>query len=331
MKKLFKLFGKNAKKTSNKEEEERIIQLLDTREVVGVELAFTLCKSLESYPKEIGYRLRHYWHLCLRYNLEAEEIRTKTQLEIIYGRFEFLPKEIIQLPELSQVALRFNKKLNLTDAFRTLSASPKLQQLTLLKNPVSSLPAAIGGLKQLKKLHIEQCSVENLPPEIGNLDKLTELDLQKNKLTALPPQIGLLKNLQKLDLSKNSIAQLPEQIGLLKNLRFLSLRNNSIKDIHEVMGYLSSCKQLTDLDLSNLALEELPRTIGALRNLKTLDLGFNQIVTFPTQLKQLKKLETLWLHGLKDFHYSEEAKETLQALLPQCKIYYHWYTENGIV
>jgi len=98
---------------------------------------------------------------------------------------EALPEEICELTELTQ--------LNLTD-----------------QPNVSTIPACIGNLSNLKKLNLWNNGLNSLPPEIGNLSALESLNVSNNNLTELPVELKNCKNLKKLVVKGNNISNLDE-------------------------------------------------------------------------------------------------------------------------
>ncbi len=122
----------------------------------------------------------------------------------------------------------------------------------------------------------------------GNCKKL---DLSSNKLTDLPKGIGKLQNLIILDLSHNQLTKLSRDIGKLQNLEVLSLNHNQ--------------------------LIKLPKRIGQLQNLEVLSLSYNRLTRLPKKIGQLQKLQTL---DLKENNFSEDEKQKIKTLLPNCEI-----------
>jgi len=159
------------------------------------------------------------------------------------------------------------------------------------ENQIEEIPTKIKNLKSLKILDLKGNSFRNLPKEIGELTKLEYLDLSYTKLDSLPVEIGQLTNLQNLDLSANELTSLPVEIGQLKNLQSLNLN----------YGKLTS----------------LPKEIGRLKNLQSLYLGDNNLTSLPVEIEQLKNLQSL---DLRYNNFSQEEKQKIKELLPNCKI-----------
>lgn len=75
-----------------------------------------------------------------------------------------------------------------------------------------TLPAIIGGMKNLEELEIQFGQLSELPKEIGLLTKIRELELTGNKLKTLPLEITNLTPSDELDLSGNEFENLPQEI-----------------------------------------------------------------------------------------------------------------------
>ena len=131
-----------------------------------------------------------------------------------------------------------------------LSAVPacigQLTSLTVLNlnfNCITSLPPAIGKLRNLKQLGLFKQGhiyvLESLPAEIGQLTSLTFLNLVGNHLTSLPAEIGQLTSLQELYLAGNQLTSLAE-IRPLTQLQKLSLGHNRLTTVPEWIEELTS-------------------------------------------------------------------------------------------
>ena len=103
----------------------------------------------------------------------------------------------------------------------------------------------------------------------------------------------------------------------MNNLAELNLRSNKELDWVETFNKLSLLLSLTTLDLSYNSLESLPSEIGQLTNLTNLRLGWNELENLPVEVGQLINLKRL---NLRSNNLSEEAKEEITQLLPNCDI-----------
>ncbi len=75
-----------------------------------------------------------------------------------------------------------------------------------------TLPAIIGGMRNLEELEIQFGQLSELPKEIGLLTEIRELELTGNKLKTLPLEIMNLTPTNELDLSGNQFENLPQEI-----------------------------------------------------------------------------------------------------------------------
>ena len=114
---------------------------------------------------------------------------------------------------------------------------------------MQALPAEIGQLSQLQKLHLDHNQLETLPAEIGQLSQLQELNLSNNELQTLPAEIGQLSQLHHLYLGDNRLQTLPAEIGQLSQLQELNLSNNKLEivpdELGQLLGQLSCLKWLS--------------------------------------------------------------------------------------
>ncbi|KAK4756993.1 hypothetical protein SAY87_007120 [Trapa incisa] len=157
-----------------------------------------------------------------------------------------------------------------------------------------SLPAAIGDLRSLLSLILEDLEITDIPDTIGRLVKLKYLSiLGCHGMDTLPESIGDMTSLVNLDLSWTKLSGLPDSIGRLVKLKELCLRGCSeIANLPETLGNLTS---LVNLDLSHAEiLLSLPDSIGGLQELLKINLSecFN-LGKLPQSIRSMKKLEEL--------------------------------------
>jgi Leucine-rich repeat (LRR) protein len=119
-------------------------------------------------------------------------------------------------------------------------------KLELSKNPLLSLPDAIGSLPSLRVLHASSTRLSALPPSFAGL-RLSDLSLRRAQFSQFPAELLAIPTLTSLDLSDNPLARLPDA--------------------------LTDCVQLQWLSLEQTSLGELPPGIERLTQLKTLHLG----------------------------------------------------------
>ena len=166
-----------------------------------------------------------------------------------------------------------------------------LRVLYCSSNELASLPAEIGSLTNLQNLYCNNNQLTSLPSEIGLLTNLQELHYYNNQLTSLPAEIGLLTNLQELVCSINQLTSLPAEIGLLTNLQKLNCRINQLTSLPAEIGNLTN---LQELYCGNNQLASLPAEIGNLTNLQELDCRWNQLTSLPAEIGLLTNLQRLY-------------------------------------
>ncbi|KAF8029519.1 hypothetical protein BT93_E2048 [Corymbia citriodora subsp. variegata] len=144
-------------------------------------------------------------------------------------------------------------------------------------NDLRNLPEEIGGLGNLKHLHIiEGSKMEKLPSSIGKLALLCELVISCSRITSLPNSIGELTQLEFLSLSYcQDLRNLPKLIGNSTSLQELHLSRTKIAKLLGSIKNLKQLKRSEELDArscSQLA-AELPTEIGKLSSLTILNLS----------------------------------------------------------
>jgi hypothetical protein len=108
----------------------------------------------------------------------------------------------------------------------------------LASNQLTTIPAQIKKLRNLKELIIYYNKLKSLPLEIFELKNLEKLSLSINDLSQIPNKIGNLKKLKQLEISGNTrLKSLPECIWKL-NLEVLNFDNELVDDLPK--GFLES-------------------------------------------------------------------------------------------
>ncbi len=117
---------------------------------------------------------------------------------------------------------------------------PELVHLSLDRNGLTELPAAIGQLNMLQTLSLKENKLTALPPTIAELNQLVTLKGSYNKLLSLPPEITRLDALEILDLHKNQISALPDDLGSMNKLYRLNLAHNALREVPESLTRLGA-------------------------------------------------------------------------------------------
>lgn len=107
----------------------------------------------------------------------------------------------------------------------------KSEHLSLGGFGLTSIPEAIGELKNLKSLDVYQNKLMSLPDSITKLKCLEEIHASNNQIRSLPEEIGELTQLQKLSLDFNCLTTLPHSFAKLANLKYLSFGSNEFSSL----------------------------------------------------------------------------------------------------
>lgn len=164
-----------------RDDNEKILELLQYEDKTNILLAFQLCVGRRGrYSREIAKELREHVFLCLDHGLETRHFYALANLDLSYMELESMSGSI-----------------------------GKLKQLKILEamcNELTDLPPQIGQLINLRRLDCSFNDLKTVPAEIGQLTNLKKLFLSDNQLTDLPEELRQLNNLQVLDISDNPMS-----------------------------------------------------------------------------------------------------------------------------
>ena len=138
--------------------------------------------------------------------------------------------------------------------------------LNLYGYDLTSLPQAIGDLRNLVSLNLANNKLDTLPATIGNLSKLEYLGLSNNELTVLPTEITNMIGLVEIDLDSNWLNNVPDLILKLPKLRLLTVKNNDLsvedqKKIETTLLLPGILPLILELEPDELKREELSKFI----------------------------------------------------------------------
>ncbi|KAM6167830.1 leucine-rich repeat-containing protein 7 isoform 3-T3 [Erethizon dorsatum] len=162
-----------------------------------------------------------------------------------------------------------------------------LRKLSIPDNDLSSLPASIASLVNLKELDISKNGVQEFPENIKCCKCLTIIEASVNPISKLPDGFTQLLNLTQLYLNDAFLEFLPANFGRLVKLRILELRENHLKTLPKSMHKLA---QLERLDLGNNEFSELPEVLDQIQNLRELWMDNNALQVLPGSIGKLKML-----------------------------------------
>ncbi len=156
-----------------------------------------------------------------------------------------------------------------------------------------TLPKEIGGLKNLKQLHVnkEDKGPIFLPPEIGELKQLEVFCAYECNMVALPEEFGGLTSLKKINLNHNSFEEFPQALLKLENLESLAID----RDFQVLPEEICKLTRLKYLYLPQAKISELPEDIGDLQDLEILCIWGTKVARLPSSCQKLKKMKSLYL------------------------------------
>ena len=159
----------------------------------------------------------------------------------------------------------------------------EFQLLSSTFSITAQLPEALGSLKKLETLNLENNALASLPDSCVNIKTLRTVNLSRNKLKSFPLFLCQLTQLNFTDLSGNLIEELPEGIEVLNAVE-LNVSNNNISVLP---ASLAKCKRLKVLRAqeNTLSLMGIPPAILADSNIALLCVEGNLF-----EMKELKDL-----------------------------------------
>jgi hypothetical protein len=176
-----------------------------------------------------------------------------------------------------------------------------------LQGDLARLLKRLFGLARLREVRASCAGLVALPEAVGDLKGLRTLVLDNNELRRLPRAIGRLTRLETLEVSCNKIERLPGELFACRSVRFLGLSGNRLGDFPGAVGRLT---RLEWLSVNANALRRCPPEVGRLRRLRTLMLSENRLVEVPETIGRLKELKELCVGGNP---LSEECRDWLRG------------------
>ena len=154
-------------------------------------------------------------------------------------------------------------------------------------------------IRNIVVLNLNRCkSLRSLPSWISRLKSIIQLSLLESSdlHSCLPENVGDMEYLDRLYLGRATIKELQSSTQNLKGLEMLSLRSSQYLKLRKE-GLCS----LVYLNLNGCNLKEgsIPTDIGCLYALETLDLSGNHMVTIPSGIMKLCKLQYLFINRCK--------------------------------
>jgi leucine-rich repeat protein SHOC2 len=302
--------------------EQKIQSLLDTRTEENIDLAFSLLQNLKVSEK---FALRIAFHhpiKCLEYEVALDQIAAIEEINCAFSKIDYLPDNLGHFKKLKRFELECNRIKKIPKSIGDLK---NLEYISFFDcDPaVEYIDPAIGQLKNLKELLLGVNDIKELPETLFDCTNLQYLDIQENPITTLSEKIIQLQKLSWIDLSWTELQTLPQNIGKLEQLKAILL--DGFKQ-EEELNKLAGLKNLERLSLFDCGLTRFPGFISKLPELRRLDLTSNSIRKIPDEIVHLKKLEIMSITGLPD---TEVAK--IKTLLPAVKLYYNTIPQTSII
>ena len=209
-------------------------------------------------------------------------------LVLLNNRLTALPAYMAQLPLQS-----INLSNNALEEFpAVLCDMHTLVDIDVSYNAISAVPAAIGQLERLERLVLRGNNVSRLPAELAHLEYLVDLDVGCNALQMLGRVLEQ-PRLVRVAAEHNCITALESRLG--DRLAALELAHNPLSRVHLATP---SAAGLTVLNLSHANLASLSGALFAqLDSLTQLVLDYNQLMSLPSSIGELQRLESLSCAG----------------------------------
>jgi len=167
---------------------------------------------------------------------------------------------------------------------------PKLRELKLSDNKITSLEGAFSGLRYLEFVELSGNLLQDIDYQVFESCKhrLQELYIRDNLLHTIDSSINILSGLQELHIGNNKIHSLPDKLNL-PNLVVLYIDNNVISTLQSCLKFLPNLRRL---NANNNQITSLDFTIYGW-SLIRLDIGDNPLSSL--NLSEKMKLEKLIL------------------------------------
>ena len=154
-------------------DDEKILQLLNSGNAKNIELAFQLCAvTIKNYGEKVAKALQKHKLLCVKYEVERDYYQNLETLIIRYEEHTKLPAALSQLSNLTHLDMKENFLVEVSD----------VTTLILSYNQLTHLPPEIGKLQNLRSLHLAENHLQDLPVELTQLENLATLYLHNNPM-----------------------------------------------------------------------------------------------------------------------------------------------------
>lgn len=212
----------------------------------------------------------------------AELMPKLRTLKIMDAHPDYLT-QVNKIKELESLTLWYQQIDDPPKLINDLIGLKQLKELTIISSDLTSVPEEISQLVHLESLGFIYCKIKEIPDSIQNLTNLKTLAFEGNSLEKIPASLGSLTGLEHLKLKGGGSVKLPDTLHKLTNLKTLELESIPVKSTE----FLSHMPNLRSLTIMNAQLKEVPKEIRQLTRLEELYLPYNDIMVFPKWLKEL--------------------------------------------
>jgi hypothetical protein len=151
------------------------------------------------------------------------------------------PHMLPAFPKLEQINLSKNKITSVPDSiFADIQKSPKviehLQVLNFSKNKLATIPDAIWLLVNIRELDLSSNEIVHINDKILTFYRLSLFNISYNKIKKIPWGIHRLHALRAFYLDHNEIIFLPNSISKMKVLEEFTYRPNPLDESYEKFG-----------------------------------------------------------------------------------------------
>lgn len=250
-----------------------IASLTSLKKLKALTTLYAGSNKLKKLPKELAKLPLRELHVVGNHELKDYDVLAKlSELEVLSvgnsGEVANTPACVFDLKKL--------RELNLAATYR-----PESSEIEGIDN--------IGNLSALEELTLERSPLKSLPAGISELTLLRTLNLRNSEWLTSVDVLRDLPVLEVLDLTNCDIAEIGDGFSTLKALKTLKLSHNS--NLKTVSG-LRDLPALESLDFYS-KLSCLPDSLGTLTALTTLNLSATaEDISF---LAKLTKLEELYI------------------------------------
>ncbi|EOA82415.1 uncharacterized protein SETTUDRAFT_173222 [Exserohilum turcica Et28A] len=223
---------------------------------------------------------------------------------------------IAQIPTLRELKLAENSLEG--DLSPTLCDLTALEVLDLQSNKLTSLPAGLERLTQLRTLNVTDNQLRAIPSQVFS-SALVELQASKNRLEGALFTQGSVPYLQELHVAQNSLTLFCEGDSIdLPALKILNVSTNRLTSLPAV----STWSKLITLLVGENKLTALPEGFTTLEQLRTADFTGNDITQLDEKIALMENLDhlTVAANPLRDRKFltmgTEDLKRDLASRLP---------------